>query len=300
MASVQHEREALGGRLRELRKRSGLTGAVLAKRLGWPHSKVSKLENGRQTPSDTDIRGWCHECGPEGVRELEGLLASLHTLEARHAEWRRLLRGGARGHQDDITAVNAATRVFLAFETAVVPGLLQTDGYARAVFAELISNLGIPNDIDAAVATRLASQQILYDQSKRFHIVITEAALRYRLCPPEVMLAQLDRLVAATALPNMRFGVINNRTAYTRIPSHGFWVHDDRTVLVETFTAELNLAQPQEIEAYAAAFRRFADIASYGSAARKIITRIMDELRTELPDDLDVRGAANKESPPRG
>lgn len=281
-----------------MRKRSNLTGSVLAKRLGWSHSKVSKLENGRQTPSDADVRAWCNQCGAEGARELDGLLASLYTLEARHAEWRRLLRGGASGHQDDITAINAATRVFLAFETSVIPGLLQTGGYARAVFAELISNLGIPNDIDAAVAARLASQEILYDPSRRFHIIITEAALRYRLCPPEVMLAQLDRLVSATTLPNMRFGVIGNHTAYTRIPSHGFWVHDDRMVLVETFTAELNLAQPQEVEAYTAAFRRFAAIASYGGGARKIIARVMDELRAELPADPDASDAENDETPP--
>lgn len=296
MASVQQAREALGSRLRQVRKRADLTGAVLAERLGWPHSKISKLENGRQTPSDADIRGWCRECGESGAEELEGLLASLHTLETRHAEWRRLLRGGAHGHQNEIAAINARTRVFLAFETCVVPGLLQTGAYARAVFAELISSQGLPNDIDAAAAARMASQDVLYDPAKRFHIVITEAALRYRLCPPNVMLAQLDRLVAATGLPNMRFGIISNRTAYTRIPSHGFWVHDAHTVLVETFTAELNLAQPEEVQAYTAAFRRFASIASYGTQARTILTGLMDELRAELPDDLGD-GAGETEPP---
>ncbi|MBO2448422.1 helix-turn-helix domain-containing protein [Actinomadura barringtoniae] len=288
MTSVQYEREALGGRLRELRKRSGLTGATLAERLGWPHSKISKLENGRQTPSDSDVRGWCRECGTEGVRELEGLLASLHTLDARYAEWRRLLRGGARGHQDDIAAVNARTRVFLAFEPSLVPGLLQVGSYARAIFAEAIANLGVPNDIDDAVAARMSRQHILYDQSKRFHIIVTEAALRYRLCPPEVMLAQLDRLISATALTNVRLGVIGFRAIYTRVPVHGFWILDDRLVQVETLSAELNLAQPQEIEAYTAAFRRFAAIASYGAQARAILTGLMDELRAELPDEREA------------
>lgn len=289
MASVQREREVLGGRLRELRRRSGLTGAVLAERLGWPHSKISKLENGRQTPSDADVRGWCRECGPDGEQELEGLLASLHTLEARYSEWRRLMRGGARGHQDDIATINARTQVFRAFEPSLIPGLLQVPGYARAIFAESIASLRVPNDIDDAVAARIARQQILYDQSKRFHVVVTEAALRYRLCSPEVMLTQLDRLSSATTLPNMRLGVIGFRTAYTRVPAHGFWVLDDRLVQVETLSAELNLAQPQEIEAYTAAFRRFAAIASYGSQARSIIAAIADELSSELRgEDAEV------------
>lgn len=285
MTSVQQAREALGGRLREVRRRSGLTGAALAEQLGWPHSKVSKLENGRQTPSDPDIRNWCSVCGDEGEREQEGLLAALHTLESRHAEWRRVLKGGARGHPDEIASLHTATRLFHVFETAGIPGLLQIEPYIRSVFAKVISIHGVPNDIDAAVAARIARQQVLYDPGKRFHFVITEAALRYRLAPPDVMLAQLDRLVAATTLSGVRLGVIANRTAYVAIPAHGFWLLDDKLVMVETFSAELNLAQPPEIEVYSAAFGRLAGIASYGRGARSIITAVMDDLRTELGDE---------------
>ena len=285
MTSVQQAREALGAKLRNVRRRSGLTGAALAERLSWPHSKISKLENGKQTPTDLDVRGWCGACGAEGEAELEGLLASLHTLEMRHAEWRRVLQGGARGHQDEIGALHAKTRLFRVFEAAGIPGLLQIDGYVRATFAKVISAHGIPNDINTAVAARMARQQILYDPGKRFHFVLTEAALRFRLAPPEVMLAQLDRLVAATALHGVRLGVISNRTAYVGVPAHGFWLLDDKLVQVETFSAELNLAQPQEIELYTATFQRFAGIAAYGGRARAIITAVMDELRTELGDE---------------
>lgn len=296
MAPIQQAREALGDRLREVRRRSNLTGAVLAERLGWPHSKISKLENARQTPSDADIRAWCAACGEVGGEELEGLLASLHTLESRHAEWRRILAGGARGHQDEVTALNAKTGLFRAFEPALVPGLLQVAGYARAVLAELINNVRVPNDIDDAVAARMARQQVLYDPTKRFHLVITEAALRYRLCPPEVMLAQLDRLLAATTLPNMRLGVIGFRTVYPRVPAHGFWILDDRLVMVETLSAELNLAQPQEIETYLAAFGRFADIASYGGPARSIIAAVINDLAAELTTDEKPHGGETPSS----
>ena len=56
--SVLEARKALGKRLRELRRAAGLTGRQLADALSWPPSKVSKLENGRQTPSDDDVRAW--------------------------------------------------------------------------------------------------------------------------------------------------------------------------------------------------------------------------------------------------
>ena len=287
MSSVQQAREALGSRLREVRRRAGLTGAMLAVHVGWAHSKISKLENGRQNPTDADIRKWCGACGPEGAAELDGLLASLHTLEARHAEWRRILKGGVEAHQGELAGLHGKARLIRSFETTLVPGLLQTGGYSRAVLAEVIANFELPNDIDAAVAARMARQQVLYDTSRRFHFVITEAVLWYRYCPAEVMLAQLDRLVAATALPNVRLGVIGFRTAYTRIPDHGFEILDDQLVQAETVSAELNLAQPQEIELYAAAFEQFAAVASYGSHARTIITAVMDELRSELPADGD-------------
>lgn len=285
MTSIQHARQALGGRLREVRRRSGLTGRQLAGHLGWVPSKVSKLENGRQTPSDDDIRRWCAACGAGG--ELDGLLASLHTLESRHAEWRRILSGGATGHQGEISALDARTRLFRAFETSIVPGLLQVDGYARCVFAKVIAAHRVPDDINDAVATRMARQQILYDPAKRFHFVITEAALRYRLCPPRVMLAQLDRLMAATALSGVRIGVIPGPASYPAIPSHGFWILDDKIVMVETISAELNLTQPQEIELYASAFGQLAAVAGYGSHARSVITAIIEELRAETAGDDD-------------
>jgi transcriptional regulator with XRE-family HTH domain len=285
VTTVQQAREALGGRLREVRKRSGLTGRDLAERFGWAPSKISKLENGRQTPSEADVRVWCAECGAEN--ECDGLLASLRTLESRHAEWRRALSGGATGHQNEIMDRDAKTRLFRAFEPVVIPGLLQTSGYARARFAEGIAAHALPNDIDDAVATRLARQQVLYDMSKRFHLVITEAALRYRLCPTEVMLGQLDRLVAATTLPNVRLGVIPFSAAFVAAPWHGFWLLDDDLVMVETVSAELNLAQPQEIETYARTFAAQAGVASYGAAARTIITAVMEELRATLPSEDD-------------
>jgi hypothetical protein len=65
---------------------------------------------------------------------------------------------------------------------------------------------------------------MLYRPDKQFHFVLTEATLRYRLCPPEVMLGQLDRLVTFAALPNVRLGIIGFETAYMVAPAHGFWL----------------------------------------------------------------------------
>ncbi len=283
VSNVQEARSALGQRLRELRQQARLSGRQLADVLSWPPSKVSKLENARQTPSDDDIHDWTRVTN--GQAETDALLASLHTLEVQHAEWRRVLRGGLRPHQDELAELDQKTRLFRAFEATVIPGLLQTAEYARARFAEGIRVLKLPNDIDEAVRGRIKRQEILYRPDKRFHFVLTEAALRMRVCAPGVMLGQLDRLVSFSALPNVRLGIIGFQTQYATSPWHGFWLYDSDRVVVETYSAALNLAQPQEIALYSSIFDELAGVASYGRAARAIITRVIDDLAQELPDE---------------
>lgn len=282
-SNVHEARNALGKRLRELRQQADFSGRQLAESLSWPPSKVSKLENGRQTPSDDDIRAWTRATNSEG--ETDALLASLHTLEVQHAEWQRILRTGLKPRQQELIVWDQKTRLFRAFEATVIPGLLQTAEYARARFAESIRRLKLPNDINEAVQGRMMRQEILYRADKRFHFVLTEAALRFRLCAPEVMLGQLDRLVSFSQLPNVRLGIISFETKYATSPWHGFWLYDTERVLVETFSAALDLRQPQEIELYSNAFEQLAAIASYGRSARAIINRAIDDLAPNEPED---------------
>lgn len=281
--SVDEARNALGKRLRELRQRAGLTGKQLAESLSWPASKISKLENGRQTPTDEDIHVWTHATHAEA--ETEALLALLHTLELQHAEWHRLLKTGMRSHQGELTEQDKKTELYRAFEPTVMPGLLQTPEYARARFAQAAMVHKVPNDINEAVRARVQRQDMLYRPDKRFHFVLTEAALHYRLCSAEVMLAQLDRLVSLSSLRNVRLGIIDFETQYVIDPRHGFWLLDNDRVRVETYSAELNLRQPQEIELYSSIFDQLAAVASYGGAARAIITRAIDDLAAETEGD---------------
>jgi hypothetical protein len=262
-----------------------MSGREFAQVLSWQASKVSKLENGRQTPSDDDIGAWTAATGSEA--EAPALLASLHTLEIRHAEWQRQLRGGLKGHQSEIAAINARTRFFRVFESTYIPGLLQTAEYIRARVAQTVAVFGVDHDVDDTIKVRLQRQDVLYRSEKRFHFVITEAALRYRLCPLEAMLGQLDRLISLAALPNVKLGVIGFDTACGVAPAHGFWLLDEDRVMVETFSAELNLAQPQEIELYGKVFENLAAVASYGRPARAIVTRVIDDLADGLPEISD-------------
>jgi transcriptional regulator with XRE-family HTH domain len=289
-SNVQEARKALGRRLRELRQQATradgeplkLSGRKLAELLGWPPSKISKLENAQQTPSPDDIRIWAR--ATNAVHETDALLASLSTLEIQHAEWQRQFRSGLRPHQHEIAELDMKTQMFRVFEPSTIPGLLQTADYARARFAEGVVLFRTPNDIDLGVHARLQRQELLYHRDKRFHFVLTEAALTYRRSSLDVLLPQLDRLVAFSMLPTVKLGIIEFDTQYVIGPWHGFWLRDQSRVTIETFSAELNLAQPQEIELYGRVFEQLAAIASYGRSARAAITRIMDDLSAELPD----------------
>lgn len=276
MSSFQRAREALGLRLRELRRDARLTGRQLAAAYDWHPSKISKIEGGKQTPSEDDIEAWVRGCGhPELAAEL---IASLRTLEGQYVEFRRMFRAGQRATQDAIAEIEAESQTVRNFENVFVPGLLQTPEYARYRLAESLEEIGAADDIDEAVGARMQRQQVLYRPSKRFHFVITEAVLRYRLCPPDVLAGQLDRLVSLTTLTTIKFGVIPFERQLSVAPVHGFYIYDDRVVHVEHLTAELKLSQPSEIATYLTFFDRLAEAARYGAEARVLITRALADL----------------------
>jgi len=281
-SSVDEARNALGKRLRELRQQAGLSGKELAESLSWVGSKVSKIENGKQTPTDQDIRAWTGVTNAED--QADSLLAALHNLQLQHAEWQRLLKTGMKSHQLSLSQQDEKTRLFRGFENTVVPGLVQTPEYARARFAQVVLVHNVPNDINEAVKQRMQRQELLYRPDKRFHLIITESVLRYRLVSPDIMLGQLDRLMAISSMRNIKLGLIGFKTQYVTDPRHGFWLLDSDLVRVETYSAELNLRQPQEVALYSRIFEQHAAVASYGAAARAIISRAMEDLAAEADE----------------
>lgn len=279
-ADVRDARNELGTRLRGLRRAAGLTGRQLAASLSWPPSKVSKLENGQQTPSDADVRAWTTAVGAE--REAESVLGDLHSLVTRYAELQRLLRGGQVQIQQAAARREAATSTLRMFESTFVPGLLQTAGYAHSRLTQSARVFGRRVPIEDAVSERMRRQEIVYERGRVFHIVITEPVLHYALSSSDVMLGQLDRLQTAAMLPNVRLGVIPVDAEVAIAPAHGFWVYDDDLVVVETFGAELNLNQPAEIELYTKIFETLALDAVYDRRARALIAQAADTVGGRL------------------
>ncbi|WP_245687060.1 helix-turn-helix domain-containing protein [Streptacidiphilus griseoplanus] len=300
MSDFQREREALGGWLHQLRRDAGLNGKQLAAALGWAPSKVSRIEHGRQTPSESDIAAWAAAVGvPQAAADLA---ARLHALDSHYVSWRRSLRAGHAPRQRVAMELDGGTRLLRAFEPGLVPGLLQTAEYARHVFARLTALRGTPDDGGAAVRARLERQRVLYEPGREFHFVLTTAALRARICPPEVHRGQLDRLLAIGSLGTLRLGVIPDGAPLALMPLHAFWIFDDRLVQVETWSAELNLTDPGEVALYEQVFARHAEAAAYGTAARRILTGVMAELSSgpALPQQSASSPGRNESDAPSG
>jgi len=278
VTSFQRERQALGLRLRELRQDARLTGKQLAQSQRWQPSKVSRIETGQQTPSDEDVETWARACGaPEATADL---IAALRTLEGHYLEDRRAFRAGKARLQWTIAERESKRSTIRNFQSVIVPGLVQTSEYARQRLQSGARYGGPPNDLNDAVAARMARQQVLYRPDVKVHIVMAEGSLRYLTCPPEVMEGQLDRLREVAAMRAVRLGIIPFHAQYDTPPLHGFSVYDENEVAVETLTAMLTLTEPSEISAYLALFGQYATAAVYGTEARAIITRVLAELAT--------------------
>jgi transcriptional regulator with XRE-family HTH domain len=278
------ERRRLATALQQLREAAGLTTYQLANQLGVSQSKVSKIENARVAVRDVDtVDAWARATGasPEKTRELVER-AELALTEA--VSWRSALREGLPVKQRQVGELERAATLVRVFQLAVIPGLLQTADYARRMFLGHYP-AGRP-DIGAAVAARLERQAVLYDETKRFEFILTEAVLRWRVGPVPMMLAQLDRLRSLATLPNVAVGII---PLAVEMPGwHGnaftlFEFKDDEDenslVHVELLTSWTNVSDPNDVGAYREAFQRLRDAAVFDEPAQALLAAIMDDLR---------------------
>ncbi|MCM6778131.1 helix-turn-helix transcriptional regulator [Nocardia sp. CDC159] len=275
--AVQQSREALGSRLRDLRKESGLTARAFARAVNWVPSKVSKLERGRQTPTESDIRTWCRQCRAEN--QTADLIASLRNIEAAYLEWRRM-RLPHRQRQS--IAWESGTKLMRWYEPVLVPGLLQTPEYAEAVLGRVQDFYhGSRDDLPDGLAARLERQQVLYRGDHRFHFILAEQALHTTVGNDDIMFGQLDRLLIAMSLPRVVIGVIPSDAQFI-VPLSNFCMFDTKRVLVETITAELTITQPGELVLYEKTFQTLARQALVGDRARVLIRTAMAQRREPL------------------
>ena len=265
--------EGLATRLRVLRVQAGLSGKDLADANNWAQSKVSRIENGQQMPSPEDVEAWAQACGAsaEAVRDL---LHAREDARIAHATFKSRMRRGQARVQHSYSELVRTSSLIRHFETVYVPGPLQVPDYARRVLTEMISlhDLEI-DDVDAAVGERMLRAQMLYDPAKRFEFLLAEPVLRWLICPPAVMRAQLDRLQTVIGLEQVRFGIVPMGVQIATTPQNSFQVYvgKEAVAVTETFIGE-TWHRDDQAAAYGRALDRLWKDAVEGDAARRLIT----------------------------
>ncbi|MFP1626933.1 helix-turn-helix domain-containing protein [Streptomyces sp. 5K101] len=275
----QTARIILGARLKELRTEAGLDGKGVAARLGWQRSKVSRLENGKQTATAADLSAWAQAVGRPDV--TDELTRQLFGLETKYRSWRRQLTGGHRARQELAILETAATRTIRGLEVTRIPGLFQTPDYARHVFESNAEFRQMKKDVEEAVRARVRRQQALYEPGKRFRFLIWEGALYVRMCPRKVHAAQLDRLIGLIGLDTVELGIVPFGAQLRRTPAHGFWIYDRRLVIVETINTEMWLDDEESIQLYERAWEWLDEAAVYGASAHRLINRACSSMGVE-------------------
>lgn len=274
MASPTPAQMRLASLLRGLREGAGMSTYSLASRLGWSQAKVTRIENGRTKATAEDAEEWATAAGaPETVREELSRLAAAAWEEAR--SWYASHRGGLAARQQEMAGLERSAAGLRHFQPSVIPGLLQTESYARRVLT--LGDVTNKGGIDAAATSRMKRQDILREPGRTFDYVLTEGALRWRPGPKQMMTEQLGKLLATAALPGVTVSVIPfDREARTWY-GQGFTIYeaDPPVVLVEAYHKEEFIADPRDVGIYERVFELLRESALQGDAAADFARAVM-------------------------
>ncbi|MFE7967523.1 helix-turn-helix domain-containing protein [Streptomyces cellulosae] len=277
-SSAQAAREAVARRLRDLRKEAGLTVVELADRCGWHHSKTSRIENALTGPSAGDIRAWCTATGTDD--QAQDLIVQSVNAESMYKEWRHETRRGLTELQAGTAQLIRTTTRFRVYSSTLVPGLLQTEGYAAGVLgaAARFRDLSVDDSAEAA-RVRIDRSSVIREAGREVLLVIEESVLYCQVADTEAMAAQLGYLLTAGAQPTVSLGIIPAAASMrAQWPRETFHVYDDQLVSVELVSARVRINQPSEVALYIKAFEELRGMAVYGARARELILRAIETL----------------------
>jgi hypothetical protein len=270
----------LGIELRRLRERAGYTAVEACAPIDARGPKLSKIENGRQGATPDEVRMLC-EFYRTGVEQRDHLVA---LAEQRP---RRRRRAGQRDTVPDwfrrFLALEWDATEIRTYHVDVVPGLLQTQDYARAVIRawepEADERL-----VDRQVETRMKRQEVLQRDGRptpRLEVVLNECALRHLVGSTAVMRAQLRHLARMSKRPNITvrvlpFHVPDRIAVATAFDLFRLAEQNISTVYLEDLFGATYLKEPEEYTQYSSVYGRLRDAALGPEASRDLIDSVAD------------------------
>ncbi|MEU4303307.1 helix-turn-helix domain-containing protein [Kitasatospora aureofaciens] len=276
-------RRMLGAELRRIREGLNLRVDDVAARLGWHQSKVSRLENGRHgvKANEVGILLDVYEISDPETREALATLAR----EGKRRVWWQPYSDVISQRYASFISFEAEAVAIRNFESSLIPGLLQTADYARAVTRKLQPE-GTTEEVNALVDVRLARQNaaLRREEPLKLWAIVDEAALRRVVGNKAIMAKQLQQLIAASREPNVTLQVVPfDAGAHPGVLGSfmimEFPVRNDLDVVyTEALTSSLYLERDDDVTAYDHAFDRLRAAALDVGPSRRLVTQIAKEL----------------------
>ncbi|MFE4057388.1 helix-turn-helix domain-containing protein [Streptomyces sp. NPDC059096] len=277
-------RRQLGRNLRELRTRARLTVRAAATKLEWSEAKMWRIETGQTPLRSLDVQAMCLVYGapPDLTEALMGLAKETKARGWWHAYGDLIPEGF-----DVYVGLEEAAESLSLYESDLVPGLLQTDGYAREVIRTHIRGID-EADLDGRVRLRIERQSLLtrVTDPPVVRVALSEAILRRPVGDRDVMVQQLAHLVYVAELPTVSIrvtpfaagihsGVVTGPFVILRFPVTGDGVATEPpTVYADGYTGGLYLDKAREVEQYDAAFTSVWNASLDEQASRRLISEV--------------------------
>jgi transcriptional regulator with XRE-family HTH domain len=282
-------RRQLARQLRDLRNRAKFTVKAAAAAMEISEATMWRIETAQTSLRSLDVEGMCRLYGatPELTEALKGLAKETKAKGWWHAYGDIIPEGF-----DVYIGLEEAASQLAWYESELVPGLLQTEDYARTLISTRLPEVA-PEEIDRRVQLRLARQALVRRTAYplELRLVLNEAILRRPVGGADVMATQLDRLSEAAQLPNVALrivpfsaglhpGALSGPFVLLRFPPNSDGRDSEPpTVYVDGFTGDLYLDKPNEVQQYVQWFTGLWDVALSERASTRLIHEAARDMR---------------------
>ena len=272
----------LGAQLRRLREAAGITRDDAGYHIRASGSKISRLELGRVSFKERDVTDLLEHYGVDDPAEREKLIQL--TREANATPWYQKFQDVVPDWFHVFVGLEEAAQLIRVYEVQFVPGLLQTQDYARAVIMQ--GSPGLDSDeVDRRVQLRVGRQQLLTrDNPPRFWAIVDEAALRRPMGGRDVHVAQIERLMDVIGEPNITLQVMPFKYGGHAAEGGPFMIMRfpetdlPDIVYMEYLTGAHYIDKEEEVERYAAVMERLSVAGTSPDRTREILAGMLKEI----------------------
>jgi hypothetical protein len=275
-------RRIVGAQLRRLREVAGVSRREAGPSIGVGESKLGRIEAGRVGLEENDVKQLLELYGIHDEHERDALLTL--AREANRPGWLQAYTGAMPAWFRPYVDLEEAAQVIRTYEVQFIPGLLQTEEYARAVIGQGMSDIP-EKEVARRVELRLRRQQILTAPNPtRLWAVIDEAALWRPIGGSDVTRAQLRALLGAARLQHITVQVMPFRVgghageagAFTILRFPEPELHD--IAYLEQLTGAMYLERDDDMDHYGAAMERLCVQSASPEESMDLISKIIREV----------------------